>query len=213
MSNVYIQQPSELTALTSSVAQNQPPPLEMLSFLPPPPPWLIWLTALVAFGTLIWRMYTFYVDRSDLKTERDEYWYRNVVIPICIEPLVKFIEELTANLRKLETETKEVKQPKRSTTYKIFLKTFKAQKDSVINRFLVLISAEAVIYQRISNALDEIEDIVTQHCAINSLGEDLVDDTKYGGASVVEQEIFVQLRKISDNLRVLHREVFDTITN
>jgi len=169
---------------------------EVSSFIQQPPPWLVWITVAFAFGTFIYRIIT-YIRKRRLSIG-DDFWFRKILLPVCIEPLIKLVEDSVCKLKKLQAKTTNIK-----TVYDNYLKEFKSEKNSVISKFMVLVSKNSELYSNISCAIDEIEDIITMHCALAS--SSLIENKVYANADIVEQHIYLNLKIILNLLESEHK--------
>ena len=172
-----------------------------------PSPWTLWMTTFIAVATFLWKVYTFMMERKEKKKARtlsieDEYWHRQLINPICMEPFIDFLISFTLELR--DIHSKKATNENIGETLKAFLEKFKMMKLSVINRFMILGQSNESAYMIVSEGLDDIDDIVTQHCA-SYLLKCSSDETKskYFSIGTAEQDIYSHLggvfRKLKDN--------------
>lgn len=173
----------------------------------PPPAGLMWVAVVVALATLFWRVVTFGISRIDLRKERrlsveDEFWFRTVIVPLCVDPLIEFIEWSTKEFRDLETGDGEEKP----AAYRKALEQFQKRKEATLARFLMLQSLDGEIYPGVADRLDRIDDTVTEHCALNSLGE-VAMDKAYIQFGSVEQAVYIELSSIFDLLKSTHKSI------
>jgi len=100
-------------------------------------PWWVSATAIVALAnlgyTIIWNNHK--RNEEIFSSIKDKYWFREIILPICIKPLVDFANDQAARLHTMEKEEVVGKDKERYTAY---LTKFKHDKASVINRFMIL---------------------------------------------------------------------------
>jgi len=172
----------------------------------------MWITVFVAFFTFIWRIYAFIVGRRDRSYERnisieDEYWYRGVILPTCLEPLLLFVLDQSDKLQHLNNRFS-VGSDSKGDEYKSYLEQFQKEKRSLVNRSIVLEVISSDVYSSVAQLFDDLEDAVTEHCAISSLGSDSVDDTRYEKYIVTEERFFTFLRDVYQIFVDQHRQIF-----
>src|SRR4030066_1906656 len=161
----------------------------------------------VVMATFLWRLYVFIVERREKREERrlsveDEFWYRLIVSPICILPFVEFVKEFTSELRTIHSQDKNTNKEEQADKHKTFLDKFKKTKDAVLNRFILLDSVGGGTYKTVSNGLDEIDDVITQHCVCYILEPNVGEGERmYNNVSIAEQAVYSTLREIFGGLR------------
>ncbi|MDU0460206.1 MAG: hypothetical protein RW306_15880 [Geobacteraceae bacterium] len=138
-----------------------------------PSPYFVYCTMLVTALNFLWAPFLYYLGKNDklnekLITFREEILSKKIIIPICVEPLTKFIETETSNIRSLHVlkEEKDVIDHK----FKEYIENFKKEKSIIINKFMILGSIDKSIYKYISEEVDNLEDVVIDYCALNILG-------------------------------------------
>lgn len=170
------------------------------------PPWWVYLTGVIAalnFGWLvIFNIFQFNKSRSE--SIRDKYWFRKILLPICINPLNEFANSQTLQLKSVEDDalTSGIENGARNKLYKEYLGKFGEEKNNVINRFMVLLPVHKELYVIVSRKLDELEDSVTEYCKNKSFGTDM------GNVSHPGQVIFTSLGEIMMEISKKHSELF-----
>ena len=148
----------------------------VFGFLPnPPPPWLGYVTALIAFGVLVIHIAKFISERSSDRKKRlddinDSFWFRSVVVPAVIEPLIQFITGQAEKLQKINAGKKE--------DFAEYLKDYQKAKESISSRLLLLNLVNKQMYSDAVNEFDDIEDDVTLLCALKSGDSGLTENGK-----------------------------------
>lgn len=204
-------------AVASAGAETaKPATSSILNFLSAnPPSWVLWVTTGIVVATFLWRIYVFIVERREKREERrlsveDEFWHRLIISPICILPFVEFVKEFTSELRTIHSQDNSANKEGQADRHKAFLDKFKKTKDAVLNRFIILDSADGGTYATVANGLDEIDDVITQHCVCYILdpiaGE---GERKYNNISIAEQAVYSRLREIFGGLKRNHAQMFD----
>lgn len=214
--NDYYMAPGVTSAPMGSDATD-PGVLSRFDFLSSsPPPWLLWVTTAVVVATFLWRIYVFLVERHEKKEERrlsveDEFWHRLVISPICIEPLVEFVKDFTTELRMIHSQDRDAPKDDQQNKHKKFLEKFKDTKDAVLTRFIIIDSVDSETYETVSVGLDDIDDVITQHCVCYILldKDEGGRDHKYCNISIAEQAVYSKLRDIFGGLKRDHAKMFE----
>lgn len=135
-----------------------------LSFINSTPPnWLVYITIIVSFGMLSLRVVNFVKTRQDRSHDHvnsiiDEFWFRKVFSPHCINPLIDFITSELESLNQID-----LKNTKGSfRTYNIH---FQKEKEKIIRRFMLFSGWNNDVYDLVSKKLDDIDDTITIFCA------------------------------------------------
>lgn len=169
-------------------------------------PWWVYLTGFVAglnfFYTVLFNLYKVIRGRSE--SIKDKYWFRKILLPICIDPLNEFANKQTAELKSVEeiASTSGAETGERNKIYKQFLVKFSDEKSAVVNRFMVLLPIQKELYAIVATKLDELEDSVTAYCANKSFGNDM------GEISHPGQVIFTSLGEIIKAISEKHSKLF-----
>lgn len=179
-------------------------PSLVFGFLPnPPPPWLGYVTAAIALGVLIMHITKYITERNSDKKKRlddinDSFWFRSVVVPAVIEPLITFMTEQADILQKLGSGKKE--------DYAKFLKDFQKGKESISSRLLLLNLVNNQMYADAIEELDEIEDDVTLLCAVKSgdLGLEETGKPKYTEVNALVSRMCAGLNNILGKVKSHH---------
>ena len=81
----------------------------------------------------------------------------------------------------------------------------------MLNRFILLDSVGGGTYKTVSNGLDEIDDVITQHCVCYILEPNVGEGERmYNNVSIAEQAVYSTLREIFGGLRSNHVQLFDS---
>lgn len=155
---------------------------------------------MISLGLLVFNICKYVMDKTEYI--KGEYWIKTIFVPMCIEPLRQFIEKQSIGIRKLHNDNinKDLAGVRSSNSNK-YLCEFKIEKENIASRFLVLQSINNYTYKNIVNSLDEIEDMVAEYCAFNTLDPDNIDKGKCLGLyHKAEQGMFHSLRKIIDEI-------------
>ncbi len=210
--SVTTKENSAVTDEPTKPEQNTTNKIDGNKWLPSPSPWILWVTVFVALGTFVLRLYNYIVERRDKSRDRkisieDEFWYRGVILPTCLEPLLQFVLVQSDKLHNLNNRFLNSDENK-NAEYKTYLDQFQKEKRSLENRSIVLevISEEA--YASVTKELDDLEDAVTTHCAFNSLGTNPVDGKSYDKFTVTEERFFIFLRDVYKTLVQEHGNIF-----
>ena len=105
--------------------------------------------------TFVWKVYEHILEWVIRTRERrlsviDEFWYRTVLYPLAIEPLIKLFLTLKDSIVDIENN-----QEAGQSEYKILLECFQKQKNDVVARSLVLEAVSSGLYKIISENLDQ----------------------------------------------------------
>lgn len=147
----------------------------------------------IALVTLLWKVFEFIVNRFDKAlSKRSEkthkLWFDNVLIPYCINPLLNFIEVQAKNLSSMHS-----RGAPSNASLNNYRKMFSIGKNKIIRNFLLV---DGAIYKNITEKIDEIEDVVTKHCAANALGGGLFQE--YKNYESVSPEFYLKGKELLD---------------
>ena len=160
--------------------------------------------ALAAFRIVDdWR----YRNRQETQALFDEYWYRDVVLPVFLEPLLSHFRDLHGEITKLQLDLAEPQANRRAEICKSFLSAYKAKKEHIVNCALVVESFVSSIYAPISEQLDKADDAVTQFVADQHLGKATKSSTHSYPPERLQSELSSTLRSILDILVSAHARV------
>lgn len=109
--------------------------------------WIALIVSLVTLGWMIWSEYTGYRRR-----QADEYWYREIFSPNCIEPLIEFLNDHIASLQKMDVSKVKVDETRR------FCSNFSDRKEDLLGRIWISDLFSSTYYDFACAQLDEIED-------------------------------------------------------
>lgn len=103
-------------------------------------------------------------NQSRLRSINDDFWIRKIVSPVTIEPLIKDILEVIANLPE---DCGITKFP--TDCYKEFTEKYHPKIQQLLIPLQALKLLDNSIYSKSNNALTEIEDIILDYCGNNSM--------------------------------------------
>lgn len=110
--------------------------------------------------------YTYRKDnKSRLRSINDDFWIRKIVSPVSIEPLIKDILDIVANL---PDDCSHAHVPK--DAYRNFTEKYHPKIQSLACNLMSLKLLDPLIYEKSRNNLYVIEDLVLEYCGQNSLG-------------------------------------------
>src|SRR5690242_7512283 len=132
-----------------------------------PPGWVTWLNTVGIIVAAIWTLFVYVIGRQDRKGNRhDEFWYRGILGPRCIQPLLNLVDVNLQRLRALEGQAPiPGQQP-----YRNALALFSQEKATVTNSLFLLTLFDDAAYQKLARELDTIEDVLALHCVANEWG-------------------------------------------
>lgn len=170
-----------------------------------PPPLLINTALLIAGITLFWRIFVYFADRGDKRRDtkanvHSDYWFSSILMPICIEPLVKFVFKSADRMFTLNADTSGEDAEVIRISYNEFLASFKQERSDITSRCLIIASVSPDLYKSVTTKLDVIDDILTQHCYIKSNGGQSADERRMGEALFVREQIIYSLNDILDSI-------------
>ena len=132
----------------------------------------------------------------------DEYWVRKIAIPICVEPLIDFINEYAVKIKALN-EKDRTDAKKYDESLLVLQKTFKDDKELIIKKFYVLSDRWNNIFSIVSENLDRLDDAVTMHCYINQSASKS-DNKQIDKFSINEDIFYIILGETLSSLSSLH---------
>ena len=167
------------------------------------------LISLFAFGLAAFRILDDwrYRSRQESLALFDEYWYRDVVLPVFLEPLLAHFRDLQGELKQLQLDLKEPDFNRRAEICKEFLSHYKAKKEHIVNCALIVESFVSSIYEPISEQLDKADDAVTQFVADQHLGVATQSSKPSNPPERLQGELSSTLRSILDILVGAHARV------
>jgi len=167
------------------------------------PPGYFWWALFLAVTTFFWNIFLFFYNKVKNRNEIiDEYWVRNIALPICVNPLIEFVETYSAQLKALNLSDKS-NMINYENDLKGFQKEFKDEKEFIIKKFFVLSIKWNEIFNVLSKQLDELDDAITMHCYVNQKisNSDARQIAKY---SINEDVFYTTLARILADLSELH---------
>ena len=144
----------------ATIAQNLPPTSDA------PPKVLVYLTLTLTVGHLLWRFVVFAVDRWDRRRDsakkiRHDYWIDKLILPVCVDPLLKFSIEQSSKIERLSNDG-----GANEDDFSNFLNQFKTEKESVSGKFILLANIDISAHDSIQEMLDTLEDEISLYCAV-----------------------------------------------
>lgn len=176
----------------------------VFGFLPnPPPPWLGYITALIALGVFVMHVVKLFSEKSSDRKKRvddinDIFWFRSVVGPAVIEPLIQFISEQGEKLRTINHGTKD--------DFANFLRGYNQGCEGITSRLLLLNIINKQMYDQTISEFEEIEDDVALLCAMKSGDFDELErkKAKHTEVNALITRMYAGLNTILDNLKKQH---------
>ncbi len=174
-----------------------------------PPAGVIWITISVVVFRLVWDLGRSIYNRLEnrklrLRSIEDEYWYRNQLLPLCLQPLIEFTNDTSENLTVLAAKFAPKNKRDRRGAYLDYLVDRIESKNLLLSRFRVLEVLNVDVYAPVSEQLDFIEEILIQHCHANSDDE---ADMTYEKIGPVFEDIFHSLKEIFGALISAHKRL------
>lgn len=207
VSSAVTSAPENVTLVSTADVDNNGLVKNSRTNFPIPPAWMLWVTAVVAlvkfaFDLIVWIVSLFEKKKNLDRSILDDFWYRTIVLPTFLEPMMEFISEFSAKLRSLDESAGG------ADDHNSYLKSFQVGLRNITNKALILSATHEALYEIVSNRLDLLEDAVTAHCAIRALGKDVVKDEKFEKFSVTEARFFEVQRDIVAQFINHHRKLF-----
>lgn len=168
-----------------------------------PPPWMLYVTALLALLAFILTVEKMVRERRERRKTRglsvdDEFWFRRMIVPVCMEPIISFFFEQSASLDAVMT------RPASAVTrqeFEKFLRQFKKAKVDMAHRSRILCAVSTETYKRVVAELDELDDRVTDLCARCSLPEEFGSQARAGRDTGDQARFFESLAIIVSVLK------------
>jgi hypothetical protein len=185
------------------VKEDSPPQLHTTpNSLEDRPPYYFWIALGLAVSTFLWNIYIFFFNKKSKKLEVvDEYWVRNIAFPICITPLVGFIEKYAKKSKRINKLNKKNKLKK--IKLESFLDDFKDDKEFIIKKSYVLTYKWRDIYLILSKLLDELDDEIT-FCCYEILNNLKNENGETEARLISEDSLYTKLGEILSALSSLH---------
>jgi len=170
------------------------------------PSWVYYFTVFNFLWTVGFSSFTWKLSRS--ASIKDQYWFREILLPTCIKPLQEFAEQQTSNLKSFEHGSSALTTTKQKKAYKEYLSNFKDHKADVLTKFMVLLPIKREIYDDVVGKLDDLEDSVTLYCATKSF-DTVKDEVRHGiNESHPGQAIYSTLGEIMVMISDKHLELY-----
>lgn len=119
------------------------------------------LALLISAGTLIWRFWDKYRERSD-KTLVDA-WTNSILMPTCIVCFREFISEVDQKFGDILAQEISGTVPEWENEFRELFEWFSKKRTSIEARFNVIYVIDSNTYQKIQNSLDVIEDHLSDY--------------------------------------------------
>ncbi len=180
---------------------------DIIRNIPPPPPLLLWATAL----SLLFRVFIFFYERHKKRNERrsavfDGYWYRIVLLPVCVNPLIDMYRRCAESLRSLAAYKGQPAQY-RKEKYQKFQAELASEKNKIVSSFILLSPFSTEIYGRIQTILDDYEDMLAEYCAKCCSDDPNATGEIVASLAYIESNLWMSLSKISEELMQVHERV------
>ena len=111
---------------------------------------LPWVSLLVGIGAVVFTIYWNF--RAERRAYMDEYWFRQIVAPKCVDPILAFHESWSLKVRNLDASL-DIESVKK------LLFDFQLDKALVLDGTWVSRIFSRTFYSDCCNALDEVEDV------------------------------------------------------
>ena len=166
-----------------------------------PSPEIINVGLIIALLTFVWKLIEFLLNKRERVRDtrsrvKSEYWFKNIMMPICIEPLIDFIIKHVNKIHSLETTYFESPLEEKKESYNSYLNVFKDERNEILSRYMLMGSLSSELYENVSSKLDSLDDVVTQHCYLKSTGNEQRDGRRYGESQIVRNEMIYNLNEI-----------------
>lgn len=179
------------------------------------PVWIQWatlLSVLIAGLALIGQSITFFVDRfdreKDLKRGRiDEYWFRQILLPVCIDPLLQLAHDTVAEIGGLhQIDAGDSDIPKHLQRA---MSRFAVKKMAIVNSALILTMYRDELYDSFSNGLDKLQDGVEEHISLlgQGIGKEANSNRIVQDETYIQQFIWSTIRDVIQNVMKHHDNV------
>jgi hypothetical protein len=138
----------------------------LLEWLGHAPKWFAPLLSILGVGGALSTWVISRRDRShDLRRALQNEWFRVLVFEQALPPVLAFLNEQRSVFAALTMDSSRRNIP---AEYDAVLKGFKVAASLLQRRLLVIEVISATVYQEVLGILDEIDDVLTVHCAANS---------------------------------------------
>lgn len=116
-----------------------------------PTAWLALFLSLCALGWGVW------VELTGHRRRRaDEYWYRGIFSPQCVEPLIEFLNEHVASLQRIDCSKVTVRDTRK------FCDDFSDRKEKLLSRIWISKLFSPKYYDVACDKFDEMEDNIAK---------------------------------------------------
>jgi len=157
-------------------------------------PWFyFWAVLFFGFISIVLNIYQHRSNKNNKKIEIiNEYWIKNIAMPVCIEPLVVFIERFANDLEVLnDADKSDLKR--HAEKLREYLDNFQYEKNSIVKKFYILSVKWNGLYTVLSQHLDDLDDDVAQHCFVNGLSSSIVTEGDLDKHSIDEGVFYTKL--------------------
>lgn len=139
-----------------------PPPHALIS-------WFSFLFILMRIGVMIIDSYK---EKKAIENSiNDIYWYREVIIPYCLEPLKEFIISQSSDFSLLSSNLNK-------GDCREYFEKFKKEQGIVINKMLVTKAVDQDIYSTVQNQLEKLEDDIATYFAKEAFNDNSLETLK-----------------------------------
>lgn len=178
---------------------------------PDPPTWTLWFavgaSALLFVQRFFAPVWNFFRHRAARRLAViDDYWFRKVLMPQCMEPLQDFFEEKGEQILSLNDKIPPNSKlsGKLARKYDQFAQQFQTDKERLVRRFFVLRAIDAEIHETLAQLLDGLEDRVLEFCYEIVIA----DEVNHLELSAIESTFSATNRDIIERMIAIHRKVF-----
>lgn len=184
-----------------------------------PPPGFVYFTFALALFGILTTFIGFIVKRIDriidrLYSIKQDYWTKTFLVPVCLEPLRDFVLKNSDAISELSIASSNSNTSMKKISYSKFEKEFKDTKNKLICYFTIINTFDSSVYQKITDKIDELEDIITKHCFANST--DIDNNNEYYPfrlSDIAINHLFITLRDILVIISENHNKLFSNKKN
>lgn len=176
------------------------------------PGWVAWApaaSASVAVFALALSALNFFTLRRDRERDRrlsvvDQYWFRVILGPFCVEPVFTFVVTATKHLRELSSK-KGLPEAELRECYRVYVSTARGEIADLVIRLRLLAVVDKGAYEFASKNLDSVEDALVTHCSVRAAN--IADGGRDGDVGVVNERLMALVSELGSHLIRRHREL------
>jgi hypothetical protein len=141
--------------------------LEALKELPSPPAWAMWVAIVGVLVDVIRLIYELVHERKEKDSSvHDQFWFRTIISPRCVNPLIEFVELHAKALGTLVSNLMTTSDPQvQLTRLRQFVATYQVASNELLERLILLTVFDNEVYLQVRNCLEQLEDDLTQRLA------------------------------------------------